>query len=231
MRFKTKSQNKYGINNNNVNISINVNKYGNSLSGNGSDNFEYLQDKVTSLTSDLNLLRSDITQLTSDESFEEKLNQYFDLTEREKIKSLINDQSYNALNQYIIKYEDFNSLLNEGAKITYKETTVYLNEYSSLSSTIIMAQIENETIILNDITNPDHDEDTVYKVPIPGFVIGVEIYSSENIDSIRETFSGIKTSYNKENKQSYVFLTYDDYEIVYNKRPNNKLIIHSIIIE
>lgn len=231
MRFKTKSQNKYGINNNNVNICINVNKYGNSLSGNGSDNFEYLQDKVTSLTSDLNLLRSDITQLTSDESFEEKLNQYFDLTEREKIKSLINDQSYNALNQYIIKYEDFNSLLNEGAKITYKETTVYLNEYSSLSSTIIMAQIENETIILNDITNPDHDEDTVYKVPIPGFVIGVEIYSSENIDSIRETFSGIKTSYNKENKQSYVFLTYDDYEIVYNKRPNNKLIIHSIIIE
>ena len=219
MRFKTKSPNKYGTNNNNVNICINVNKYGNSFGD--SDNIEYLQDKVTSLTSDLNLLKSDVNQLTSIESFEEKLNQYFDLTEREKIKSLINDQSYNALNQYITKYEEFNSLLNEGAKITYKETDVYLNEYSSLSSTVIMAQIGTETIILNDVTNPDNDEDTVYKIPIQGFVIGVEIYSSENLDSIRETFSGIKTSYNKDNKQSYVFLTYDDYEIVYNRRPNN----------
>lgn len=229
MRFKTKSPNKYGTNNNNVNICINVNKYGNSFGD--SDNIKYLQDKVTSLTSDLNLLKSDVNKLTSIESFEEKLNQYFDLTEREKIKSLINDQSYNALNQYITKYEEFNSLLNEGAKITYKETDVYLNEYSSLSSTIIMAQIGTETIILNDVTNPDNDEDTVYKIPIQGFIIGVEIYSSENLDSIKETFSGIKTSYNKDNKQSYVFLTYDDYEIVYNRRPNNKLKIHSLIIE
>ena len=228
MRFKTKSPNRYGTNNNNVNICINVNKFEQSSS---SDTVEYLQDKVTSLTSDLNLLRNDVTQLTSIESFEEKLNQYFDLTEREKIKSLINDQSYNALNQYITKYEEFNSLITEGAKITYKETDIYLNESSSLSSTLIMAQIGTETIILNDITNPDNDEDTVYKIPIQGYVIGVEIYSSENLDSIRETFSGIKTSYNQNTKSSYVFLTYDDYQIVYDRRPNNKLKIHSLIIE
>ncbi len=224
MRFMTKARKGAYTNNNNVNICINVNKYENS-------NNEYLHDKVTSLTSDLNLLESNVERLTSAESFEERLNEYFDLSEREKIKTLINNQSYDALSEYISHYDQFSSLINEGIKISYKETDIILNEYSSISSTIITAQIGQETIVLNDITNPDNDDDTIYKIPIDGFIIGIEIYSSTEVNSIRETFSGIKTSYNSASKTSYVFLTYDDYKIVYDKSPNNKLIVHSLIIE
>lgn len=210
---------------NNVNICININK-----SNSDFDNIAYLHDKVTSLSSDLNLLKSNVSDLTSIEAFEQKLNQYFDLTEREKIKTLINDQTYETLMQYAAQYNEFNSLLEEGAKVKYKETMVYLNEFSELSSSIITAQIEGESIVLNDFTNSDNDEDTIYKIPIQGFVIGVELYSSSENDSKTETFAGIKTSYDASENLSYVFLTPDDYRIVYERGPNNKLKIHSLII-
>ena len=96
---------------------------------------------------------------------------------------------------------------------------------------MITAQVNGETSILNDEREIDNDTDTIYKFPIDGFVIGVEIYCTSERDSRRETFTGIKTSYDVNTKQSYVFLTYDDYRLIYSRGPNNKLKIYSLIIE
>ena len=221
--------------NNNVNICINVNKYGKEQENNF-DNIAYLHDKITSLTSDLNLLRNNVSDLSSIENFEQKLNQYFDLAEREKIKSLINDQSFNALRSYITKFDEFNSLLNAGAKIKYKETIVFLNEYEGNSQSLVTAMIDGESVIINDVTDGDNDPSTIYKIPIKGFIIGMEMYfmrgSGDSWVGGWTSYNGLETIYDSENKLTYVYLEEGNFDDIFTEaRPNNKLKVYSLVIE
>lgn len=236
MKYGSGPIRKFGTNNN-VNICINVNKY-EKESNSEFDNLTYLHDKVISLTSDINLLKHDVLNLSSIEQFEQNLSKYINFTEMEKIKSLINDQSYEALSGFITNYNSYVSLLEGIEKIKYKETIVNLTEYTNSENPIITAIIDGESVIINDITDTDNDPTTIYKIPIKGLIIGMEMYYMKEDESENiwvggwKSFNGLNTVYDSENKSSYIYLEEGDFKDIFSEnRPNNKLKIYSLTIE
>jgi regulator of replication initiation timing len=204
-------------NTNNVNICVNVlnNNGGSNL---GSPDISQFQDKITTMSSDINLLKTNVNEIMTDNFFETKLHKYLTYQEIDKVKSLVS------------KYDQLNDLLlNENKSIKYKETEIIFIEQGENEGVIIKAQIDNKWINLNDLNNTDNDLDTLYKLPINGFVIGIEIYTSTD-GNIRETFEGIKTSYDSENDITTIYMSKDDYDFVYERRPNNKIHVYSLII-
>lgn len=213
MRYK----NRY--NTNNVNICVNVSNNVGSGSGSSNPDISQFENKIAAMSTDINLLKSNVENLSSDDYFELKLNKFLTYQEREKIKSLTS------------KYDEINDLLSSNiASIEYKETEIHFVEYGETSGVVIEAEIDGKWITLNDTTNADNDEDTLYKLPVNGYVIGIEIYTS-NEGSVRETFEGIKTSYNPETGISTIFMNKGDYDLVYGKRPNNKIFVHTLLIK
>lgn len=202
-------------NTNNVNICVNVSNNGVS----SSPDISQFQEKLATMSTDINLLKENVENLSSNEFFESKLNNYLTLSEIEKVKSLA------------LKHDDIVNLLTSDSTVKYKETEVYFVEYGETSGSIIKAEIDGIWYNLNDTTNSDNDLDTLYKIPISGFIIGVEYYSSEAENSTRESFGEIKTSYNSTTGITTIFMNKDDYDFIYNRRPNNKIHVYSLIIK
>lgn len=230
MRYK----NRY--NTNNVNICVNVSNNtinGGTGSGTGtgsSSDIILLQNKVNLIASDLDTLKTNFNNLSSNEYFELKLHQYLSASDIERIKNIVESSNYQTIQNYISRYDEINEILNNNANVDYKETEVYFVEYAEDASTVIKAEVDGEWYYLNDTTNSDNDEDTIYKFPVKGFVIGIEIYSNSTGDA-REAFTGIKTSYNSENDETTVFMNKGDYNFIYERRPNNKIRLYSLLIK
>lgn len=211
-------------NTNNVNVCVHVTNNNGSGTGSNDSDISQIENRLSSITTDLNLLKSTVENISSDDFFETKLNKFLSFTEREKIKSLVAENSFNILQEYISKYDEI-------GKIQYKETEIYFVEYADDPAEGIKAEIDGQWYNLNDTTNADNDEDTVYRLPIKGFVIGVEIYRNALINSERETFTGIKTSYNNETDITTIYMNKGDYDFVYSRRPNNKIHVYSLIVK
>lgn len=202
MRFR----NRYTTNN--VNVCVNVIKSG---------DHEYDED-ISQLKNNVNSLTNNVNTIMSDEFFKIKFNQFLSDSEIEKIQSLVS------------KYDEINELLSSASKIQYKETIIHFVQYGENENSNIQAIIDNEWISLNDAENTDNDADTVYKLPIKGFIVGVELYTSSE-GTIRERFEGLKTSYDTENDITTIFMNKDDYDFVYERYPNNKIYVYSLIIK
>ena len=197
---------------NNINISVNVSAGGGSGSGsNYSQEILQLQQNVASL-------RSDVESIFSNDFFKSRFNQFLTDSEIEKIKSLVS------------QYNEIEDILSGTTKLQYKETEIVFVEGNEDESVIIKAEIDGEWYNLNDTADEDNDSDTLYKLPVKGFVIGVEIYTLST-GNAKEKFEGIKTSYNTDEDITTIFMSKDDYDFVYERRPNNKIHVYSLIIK
>lgn len=202
---------------NNVNICVNVSNNYDSDFGDAEDIFKF-HEKIDDMSTDIKLLKNNMETLSSDSYFELKLHQFLSESQIEKIRSLT------------LRYDEIESLLNDTTSIiNYKETEVYFVEYAEDENIIIKAEIDGVWHNLNDTTNIDNDTDTLYKIPIQGYVVGIELYTS-NYGETRESLQGIKTSYDNESKITTIFMNKGDYDFIYRRRPNNKIHVYSLII-
>ena len=199
-------KNRYATNN--INISVNVSN------GSGSN---YGQE-ILQLQQNIASLRSDVETVSSNDFFKSKFNQFLSDSEIEKIKSLVS------------QYDEIEDLLSSASKLQYKETEIVFVEGNEDESVIIKAEIDGEWYNLNDTADEDNDSDTLYKLPVKGFVIGVELYTAST-GTAKEKFEGIKTSYNADEDITTIFMSKDDYDFVYERRPNNKIHVYSLIIK
>lgn len=209
------------INTNNVNICVHVTNNNAPGTGGSSSDLTQIKSDITSLQSSMNNL---LIGESGSEWFESKLNTFLSSTERSRIKSLVGDQEYEILQNYIEKYDTF-------GKIQYKETEIYFDENNTDPTYRIKAEIDGIWHDLNDAENTDNDTDTVYKLPVSGFVIGIEIYKSIETNAERETFTGIKTSYNNETDITTIYMNKGDYNFIHSLTPNNKIHVYSLIVK
>lgn len=211
-------------NTNNVNVCVHVTNNNGSGTGSNDSDISQIENRLSSITTDLNLLKSTVENTSSDDFFETKLNKFLSFTERYNIKSLVAENSFNILQEYISKYDEI-------GKIQYKETEIIFVENNGDPSVGIKAEIDGIWYILNDRENTDDDADTVYKLPVTGFVIGIEIYKTNADNAERETFTGIKTSYNNETDITTIYMNKDDYDFIHSRIPNNKIHVYSLIVK
>jgi hypothetical protein len=211
-------------NTNNVNVCVHVTNNNGSGTGSNDSDISQIENRISSITTDLNLLKSTVENTSSDDFFETKLNKFLSFAERNNIKSLVAENSFNILQEYILKHDEI-------GKIQYKETEIIFVENNKDPSYGIKAEIDGIWYILNDRENTDNDADTVYKLPVTGFVIGIEIYKTNADDAERETFTGIKTSYNNETDITTIYMNKGDYDFIHSREPNNKIHVYSLIVK
>ena len=134
------------------------------------------------------------------------------------------------INELLLSQPDTGEQALEICEALVRSEAINIVVIDSVAALVPKAEIDGEWHNLNDTADEDNDSDTLYKLPVKGFVIGVELYSSST-GTAKEKFEGIKTSYNADEDITTIFMSKDDYDFVYERRPNNKIHVYSLIIK
>ena len=95
----------------------------------------------------------------------------------------------------------------------------------------IQAATINGSIIAKIKNNPQEYPKLTELKDGNGLKITKKSFENALINSERETFTGIKTSYNNETDITTIYMNKGDYDFVYSRRPNNKIHVYSLIVK
>lgn len=210
------------FNNKQVNLNINVNNYNSGVDSLSIENMK----SINTLNEKINKIESNISYILSGSYFEDNFKQYFSITDYEKILNIL--ENNNIISGYINSYDDFNNFLTtvSGIQETLNDKNTLMNyKFNEIFVWIRdddFASINGEEIpLLSDSQNDDNDDETTYKFNINGFILRIEVY-----DNPESEFSEIfltKLSYNPTTDITTVYITNDDYQMINDNKPNNKL--------